>query len=90
MTQKSSGVVKRSPPARSRKRSVTAVSTRTGIGIQVQLVPLATVVPSALNPRRRRVNIEELAASIQADGLLQPVFARVRTGKYEVTQDIAD
>jgi ParB family chromosome partitioning protein len=47
-------------------------------------VPLAEVVASARNPRRRHVDIDGLAASIQAYGLLQPLVVRVRDGKYEV------
>jgi ParB family chromosome partitioning protein len=52
--------------------------------VQVHVVPLDNVVPSARNPRRRHVNIDELAASIQAYGLLQPVVVRERRGTYEV------
>jgi ParB family chromosome partitioning protein len=50
----------------------------------VQTVPLDAVVPSARNPRQKLLNIEELAASIQSYGLLQPVVVRARDGKYEV------
>jgi ParB family chromosome partitioning protein len=67
-----------------RTSSVSSSSARTEVGVQVHSVPLQDVVPSVRNPRRRHVNIDELAASIQAYGLLQPVVVRVRDGKYEV------
>ena len=69
---------------RPRKRTVTRDSTRARDGVQVQTVPLDDVIPSARNPRHRLLNIEELAASIQSYGLLQPVVVRARDGKYEV------
>ncbi len=77
-------LAKPTPSARPRKKAVTADSARTEGGVQVQVVPLEAVVPSARNPRRRRLNIEELAASIQAYGLLQPVVVRAQNGKFEV------
>src|SRR5262249_43390483 len=51
---------------------------------EVQVVPLTKIVASARNPRRRRRNIEELAASMQAYGLLQPLVVRPQGGQFEV------
>jgi len=76
-------MAKQSSAADSRKALRTR-SARPRTGIQVQVVPIEAVVPSARNPRRRRPNIEELAASIQAYGLLQPVVVRARDSRYEV------
>jgi ParB family chromosome partitioning protein len=51
---------------------------------EVQVVPLTKIVASARNPRRKRRNIEELAASMQAYGLLQPLVVRPQGGQFEV------
>jgi len=77
-------VVRQSALSRPRKRTTTADTARTRVAVQATTVPLAEVVPSARNPRHRLLNLEELAASIQAYGLLQPVVVRARDGKYEV------
>jgi ParB family chromosome partitioning protein len=52
--------------------------------MHVRLVPLEAVIASARNPRRRQANIEELAASLQAYGLLQPVVVRPHGDQFEV------
>ncbi len=50
------------------------------------LVPLASVAPNPLQPRRRfdGARIEELAASIREQGMLQPVVVRRTPAGYEV------
>jgi ParB/RepB/Spo0J family partition protein len=53
-------------------------------GIQMRVVPLEAIVASSRNPRRRLANIDELAASIQAYGMLQPVVVRPKADVYEV------
>jgi ParB family chromosome partitioning protein len=50
----------------------------------VVLVPLASIRPSPRNPRRGAKHIDELAASLHAHGLLQPVVLRPSGREYEV------
>src|SRR5262249_17461171 len=57
---------------------------RRDMASEVQVVPLTRIVASARNPRRKRRNIEELAASMQAYGLLQPIVVRPQGGQFEV------
>jgi ParB family transcriptional regulator, chromosome partitioning protein len=57
---------------------------RRDMASEVQVVPLTKIVASARNPRRKRRNIEELAASMQAYGLLQPLVVRPQGGQFEV------
>lgn len=49
-------------------------------------VPVAQVVPNPYQPRRdfRPEQIEELAESIRAEGLLQPVVVREASGKFQL------
>ena len=49
-------------------------------------LPVNTVVPNPLQPRTQidEAELGELAASIEASGLLQPVIVRPRNGKYEL------
>lgn len=49
-------------------------------------LPVSSVLPNPLQPRTRMNEAElvELAASIEASGLLQPVVVRPRNGKYEL------
>jgi len=47
-------------------------------------VPLEAIQPSPRNPRRRLPDITELAESIRAHGLLQPIVLRPVDGAFEV------
>jgi ParB family chromosome partitioning protein len=49
-------------------------------------LPVGNVVPNPFQPRTRidETELVELAASIEASGLLQPVLVRPRNGKYEL------
>src|SRR5687768_3908689 len=47
-------------------------------------VPLADLDASPRNPRRKLRHVEELAASMQAHGLLQPVLVRPSGDRYEL------
>src|SRR5438445_7985953 len=49
-----------------------------------QSLPIASIQPSARNPRMRVDNITELADSLRAHGLLQPVVVRRRGVAYEL------
>lgn len=51
---------------------------------RVSLVGLSTIQPSPRNPRTRLTGIDELAASIQSYGLLQPIILRRLNQGYEV------
>ena len=54
----------------------------------IQSIPLAKLAPSPLNARRieKKVAVEELAASIQAHGLLQGLtVVEVEAGRYQVS-----
>jgi ParB family chromosome partitioning protein len=48
----------------------------------LQALPLSSITSSSRNPRRRLLDVPELAASIQAYGLLQPVVVRPRGDAY--------
>jgi ParB family chromosome partitioning protein len=50
----------------------------------VVLVPLAAIRPSPRNPRRAAKHIDELAASLRAHGLLQPIVLRRSGDEFEV------
>lgn len=55
--------------------------------IQITHIPLEDIQPSPLNPRKHfdEAAITELAASIIAQGVLQPILVRlIRPGKYEI------
>src|SRR5919112_5540363 len=49
-------------------------------------LPVGIVLPNPLQPRShmKEAELVELAASIEASGLLQPVVVRPRNGKYEL------
>ena len=49
-------------------------------------LPVSNIVPNPLQPRSHinEAELVELAASIEASGLLQPVVVRPRNGKYEL------
>ena len=52
---------------------------------EVQLLPIDTLRPGRRNPRLRLPNVRELADSLQAHGVLQPIVVRpLADGKYEV------
>lgn len=51
---------------------------------QVMQLPLHLVQPSSTNPRRDMGAIDELAESLRAHGLLQPVIVRPRARFYEL------
>jgi ParB family transcriptional regulator, chromosome partitioning protein len=60
-------------------RTVPAVQDRI-----VYEVPVADVVPSPRNPRHRLEGLDELAESIRAHGLLQPIVVRRAANGYEL------
>ena len=51
-------------------------------GQGLRVVPVGALVPSPFQPRREMAegDLEELAASIRAQGLLQPILVRLETG----------
>ncbi len=49
-----------------------------------QSLPIASIQPSTRNPRTRVDNIAELAETLRAHGLLQPVVVRRRGATYEL------
>ena len=52
---------------------------------QLTLVPIEHIDPSPRNPRRKLGHLDELAESMRAYGLLQPVVLRARdNGRYEI------
>jgi ParB family chromosome partitioning protein len=51
---------------------------------EVQLVPITAITASPRNPRRKLRGIEELAASLQTHGLLQPVVVRPTDDHFEL------
>src|SRR5262249_31277926 len=51
---------------------------------EVVLVPVANITASQRNPRRRLQGVDELAASLGAYGMLQPVLVRQSDGQYEL------
>ena len=55
-----------------------------GHDIEVQWLPLDTISASQRNPRRKLGGIDELAASLDAHGLLQPVLVRPLDGRFEL------
>src|SRR5271155_1039793 len=57
------------------------------IGNEYRSVPIGILVESATNPRKRfdEKNLEELAASMKAQGILAPLLVReLEENKYEV------
>ncbi|HET6315487.1 MAG TPA: ParB/RepB/Spo0J family partition protein [Chloroflexota bacterium] len=48
----------------------------------VELIPVASIMTSTPNPRRRLHAIDELAASLSSHGLLQPVLVRKSNNEY--------
>src|SRR4051794_23305392 len=52
--------------------------------LQVTHVPLASIEASGRNPRRKISHIDQLAESIQAYGLLQPVLVRPIGDRFEL------
>jgi ParB family chromosome partitioning protein len=59
---------------------------RADLGESVQQIPLSSLVPSPLQPRKRFVpeQLEELSASIKARGIVQPLITRKVGDKYEL------
>ncbi|MGL5884528.1 MAG: ParB N-terminal domain-containing protein, partial [Bombilactobacillus sp.] len=54
---------------------------------QIQEIPLKQIIPNTYQPRRQfdEVQLNELAQSIQANGLLQPIIVRLNDDqKYEI------
>jgi ParB family chromosome partitioning protein len=78
------GVVRKSATAA--VKTAPSAGRRAGkvVANEVQVVPLAKIVASPRNPRRKTGHIEELAASMQAYGLLQPIVVRPEAGQFEV------
>src|SRR5690349_5713653 len=73
------------PPARpSLADTPGLVPLPTSPSMEVQLIPLEALVASQRNPRRKLEGIDQLAASLDAHGLLQPVVARVVGNRYEL------
>jgi ParB family transcriptional regulator, chromosome partitioning protein len=70
------------------KRKIVMQSTQsTAISNEYRSVPISVLVESATNPRKRfdEKNLEELAASMRAQGILAPLLVReVEKNKYEV------
>ena len=59
----------------------------TAISNEYRSVPISTLVESATNPRKRfdEKNLEELSASMKAQGILAPLLVReLEESKYEV------
>lgn len=54
--------------------------------LKLELIPMAAITPSPTNPRKTFAGIEDLAASIEQQGLLQPIVVRPlkADGKFEV------
>ncbi len=61
-----------------------ALRDQVGADQQVVQLPLHLVQPSSTNPRRDMGAIDELAESLRAHGLLQPVVVRPRARFYEL------
>jgi ParB family transcriptional regulator, chromosome partitioning protein len=57
---------------------------RTREALETTRIALDAIQPSPRNPRRRLPDVDELAESIRAYGLLQPVVLRPVDGHYEV------
>src|SRR2546425_6185033 len=77
-------------PIRPRRRATPAaspggtLSTLPAHEIEVQWLPLEAITASQRNPRRKLDRIDELAASLDAHGLLQPVLVRPVDNHYEL------
>lgn len=58
--------------------------------MQVRNIPLAEIVPSELNPRKtfNQEELQELAQSIQENGLIQPITLRKATNKKDAKYEI--
>lgn len=54
------------------------------MGSTIAELPLTHIVPSVNNPRKTFNGIEELASSIEANGLLQPITVRPHDDGYQV------
>lgn len=50
----------------------------------VALIDLDRIDPSAMNPRRNFAALDELAASLKAQGMLHPVVCRQKANRYEL------
>ena len=55
-------------------------------GERVQLIALAQIIPTPLQPRTvfRDENLQELVDSIKVHGIIQPLIARKRDGRFEL------
>jgi len=62
---------------------VDLISTR-ATGPRTRLIPLDKIDPNPHQPRCSLGDIEELAASIQAKGVLEPILVRPRHDRYEI------
>jgi ParB family transcriptional regulator, chromosome partitioning protein len=51
---------------------------------RVQVIPLGSIATSQRNPRRKLHGIDDLAASLAAHGLLQPILVREAAGAFEL------
>lgn len=53
---------------------------------QIQDIPLSEIIPNKNQPRRKftEQSVQELAQTIENDGLLQPIVLREVDGKYEI------
>src|ERR1035441_10302242 len=70
-----------------KRRIVMQDAQNTAISNEYRSVPISILVESATNPRKRfdEKNLEELAASMRAQGILAPLLVReLEESKYEV------
>src|ERR1039458_8268891 len=70
-----------------KRRIVMQNAQNTAISNEYRSVPITVLVESATNPRKRfdEKNLEELAASMRAQGILAPLLVReLEESKYEV------
>jgi ParB family chromosome partitioning protein len=63
---------------------VAARSTRKGSAVDVQQVPLSDIDESGRNPRAQLQDMDELVASIDAHGLLQPIVVRRKGRRFQL------
>lgn len=72
--------------ARTAASSPTVLAPNVPVGATVREIPLAEIRPNANQPRMRFVEepLDELVASIQEHGILQPITVRPRDGHFEI------
>lgn len=60
------------------------VSTQGGTTLEIQQIPLTAIEQSGRNPRLQLEDMDDLVASIQAYGVLQPVVVRRKGRRYQL------